>query len=251
MFLCMFCLLLSEGGVWPEGDTVWGAIKRKSVGTADLIPQSPTTDTELQAGRQWDCSIFFKFFFQSLVCPRQRSNPLDHQATEPLVQGPYLQDHHYHHLPENIPFTKQMFGHYAIEWDQKKKDKKPETVLSTVKDAYGWHKRLISCLLSRQSVIIKKTKNKTDNHMNLRTSAPVGSPSVSLKLMVWAIHRAASHRNYHAAYQKGYETMGLWVRRLDILSRCQMPVWAATWESCSVRQTWRKGSITAQLELSR
>lgn len=113
-------------------------MKRKSVGTPDLIPPSPTTDTELQAGRQWDCSMCFLFFFQSLVCPRQRSNPLDHQATKPLVQGPHLQDHHYHHLPEYIPFTKQMFGHSTIEWDQKKKDiEKPETVHQRSKTCTG------------------------------------------------------------------------------------------------------------------
>lgn len=153
-------------------------------------------------------------------------------------------------------------GHSTIELDQKEEEEQQQQktwdCIWTVKDVYGWYKLLISCLLSRQSAREKKKerkerkgKKKADNHMNLCTSAPVGSPSVRLKLMVWAIHRAASHRNYHAAYQKGYETMGLWVRRLDILSRCQMPVWAATWESCSVRQTWRKGSVTAKLELSR
>lgn len=65
-------------------------------------------------------------------------------------------------------------------------------------------------------------------------------PSFSLELIICAIHRTASHCNYHAAYQKGYETMGLWVRRLDILSQCQMPVWGAMWESCYVRQTGGK-----------
>lgn len=66
------------------------------------------------------------------------------------------------------------------------------------------------------------------------------APSFSLKLIICTIRRTASLCNYHAAYQKGYETMGLWVRRLDILSRCQMPVWGAMWESCYVRQTGGK-----------
>lgn len=63
------------------------------------------------------------------------------------------------------------------------------------------------------------------------------APSFGLKLIVCTIRRTASHCNYHAAYQKGYETMRLWVRRLDILSQCQMPVWGAMWERALLCQT--------------
>lgn len=68
--------------------------------------------------------------------------------------------------------------------------------------------------------------------------------SFRLNLISCSLCRTAFHCNFHAAYQKGYETMALWVRRLDILGQSQMPVWAAMRESCCVGQTWQEGSIT-------